>query len=133
MNRERILIQFDLFTNDQKKLKEWWSSVPCSCPEEGLNTDEGVTRELEGILHPRTRYHAPRCGATAKRRTRDRVVPGSIFACVIWFFSQARTIIGTARWLRLMEMLSPHNCWWAEPSQLFVLMARPTPLNCKNE
>ena len=54
-------------------------------------------------------YNCPpnQCGATADRRTRDREVPGSKLAYAICFFSEARKLIGNARW--------PSSARWPNP------------------
>ena len=53
------------------------------------------------------------CGAAAERRTRNQEVPGSKLANAIWFFPQARKLIGIARWPSSLGMLngaSLHHC-----------------------
>ena len=64
-------------------------------------------------------------GATADRRTRDRDVPGSKLAWVIWIFP--RKWIGIARWPSSLGMLIRPSLDQCSP------IGRPSLLKCKNE
>ena len=74
-----------------------------------MASTRGLCLYVAWVSHPPT---PSQCGATADRRTRDRKVSGSKFACAIWFFTQARKLIGIARLPSSLVVLirpSPHH------------------------